>query len=140
MPLPEVELYTNLQRLPHQPCEGNHPSSPRQVRACFSPAFCFMHGDNNHPRAGWTYITAGEARILTIARLNLWTEDCLEELIAREIEAHMERVAITDDEEEAMEETAAEEIQGTGCSGRRRWLVKLIKVPCPLQICPPWGR
>jgi hypothetical protein len=30
MPLPEVELFTNLQRLPHQPCAGNHPSSPRQ--------------------------------------------------------------------------------------------------------------
>jgi hypothetical protein len=117
MPLPEVELYTNLQRLPLQPWEGNHPSSPRQVRACFGPAFCFMHGDNNNPRACWAYITAGEARMLTIARLNLWTEDCIEELIAREIEAHMERVVLTDDEEtkedaaeETIEETKTEEI------------------------------
>jgi hypothetical protein len=55
--------------------------------------------------------------MLTIARLNLWTEDCIEELIAREIEAHMERVVLTDDEEtkedaaeETIEETKTEEI------------------------------
>jgi hypothetical protein len=108
MPLPEVELFTNLQRLPHQPCSGNHPSSPRQVRACFGPAWCFMHGDNNNPRAGWVYITAGEARMLTIARLNLWSEDCLEELIARDIEVRMNRVDLTDDEEEAKEDAAEE--------------------------------
>jgi hypothetical protein len=109
MPLPEVELYTNLQRLPLQPCEGNHPSSPRQVRVCFGPSFCFMHGDNNNPRAGWAYITAGEARMLTIARLNLGSEGCLEELIARDIEVRMNRVDLTDDEEEAKEETIEEE-------------------------------
>jgi hypothetical protein len=55
--------------------------------------------------------------MLTIARLNLWTEDCIEELIAREIKAHMERVVLTDDEEtkedaaeETIEETKTEEI------------------------------
>jgi hypothetical protein len=110
MPLPEVELFTNLQRLPHQPCAGNHPSSPRQVRACFGLAWCFMHGDNNNPRAGWAYILADEARLLSIIRYHLWMQECLEELIARDIEARMGRVDLTDDEEETKEETAAEEI------------------------------
>jgi hypothetical protein len=64
---------------------------------------------NNNPRAGWAYITAGEARMLTIARLNLGSEGCLEELIARDIEVRMNRVDLTDDEEEAKEETIEEE-------------------------------
>jgi hypothetical protein len=109
MPLPEVELFTNLQRLPLQPCEGNHPTSPRQVRATFGPAFCFMHGDNNNPRAAWAYITAGEARMLSIARYNLWTEECLEELVARDIEVRMGRADITDDEDETKEDAADED-------------------------------
>ncbi|KAE9340908.1 hypothetical protein PF008_g10897 [Phytophthora fragariae] len=99
LPLSDVGLFTNLARLPTQPCTGNHPSSPRQVKACFGPAFCFMHGDNNNPQPAWAFITSGEARMLTLARRNLWTEECLEELIARDIEAHMERVELTDDDE-----------------------------------------
>jgi hypothetical protein len=78
------------------------------------PSLVLHARDNNNPRAGWAYITAGEARMLTIARLNLWSEDCLEELIARAIEVRMNRVNLTDDEEEtkedAAEETKTEEI------------------------------
>jgi hypothetical protein len=68
-----------------------------------------MHGDNNNPRAAWAYITSDEARLLSIIRYHLWMQECLEELIARDIEARMGRVDLTDDEEEAKEETAAEE-------------------------------
>jgi len=109
MPLPEVELFTNLQRLPHQPCAGNHPSSPRQVRACFGPAWCFMHGDNNNPRAGWAYILATEARSLSISRANLWTDDCLEELIARHLEVRFARTDLADEDATEDEETKTEE-------------------------------
>ncbi|EGZ11004.1 hypothetical protein PHYSODRAFT_304692 [Phytophthora sojae] len=98
MPLPDVELFTNLARLPTQPCAGNHPSSPRAVKACFGPAWCFMQGDNNNPASAWAFITADEARLLTLARRNLWTQDCLDELVARDLEEHMERVELTDDE------------------------------------------
>jgi hypothetical protein len=48
--------------------------------------------------------------MLTISRLNLWMEDCLVELIAREIGAHMERVVITDEGDKANEEANTEEI------------------------------
>jgi hypothetical protein len=68
-----------------------------------------MHGDNNNPRAAWAYITAGEARMLSIARYNLWTEECLEELVARDIEVRMGRADITDDEDETKEDAADED-------------------------------
>ncbi|KAG7375817.1 hypothetical protein PHYPSEUDO_015189 [Phytophthora pseudosyringae] len=106
MPLPPVELYTNLSRVPTQQCSGNHPSSPRQVKAAFAPAYCFMHGNNQDPACGWAYITRDEAHLLSIARRNIWTAEALEEMIARDLEVGMNAVAIeetTDEEEETKE-------------------------------------
>jgi len=47
--------------------------------------------------------------MLSIARYNLWTEECLEELVARDIEARMGRADITDDEDETKEDAADED-------------------------------
>ncbi|KAE8959396.1 hypothetical protein PR003_g31747 [Phytophthora rubi] len=69
MSLPDVELFTNLASCRRSSARG----ITRQVRA--------------------------SSHAVTLARHNLWTEECLEELIARDIEAHVERVELTDDDE-----------------------------------------
>jgi hypothetical protein len=112
MPLPDVDLYLNVNQLPTVQCPGRHPASPKNIKATFPPAYCHWHGNNQDPHAGWAYITRDEARLLTIARRHDWSQDCLDELMARDLEAQMERVSVedaidtlttTDDDEESKE-------------------------------------
>jgi hypothetical protein len=94
--LPPVELYTNLMHLPTVQCPGRHPASPKRIKAAFPPAYCHLHGNNRDPEAGWAYLIRGEARLLSIARLHGWTAECLDELIARDLEAQMDAVHVDD--------------------------------------------
>jgi hypothetical protein len=96
MPLPPCRLYTNLTRLPTQQCGGNHPSSPRSVRAEFAPAYCHHHGNNADPTVGWAYLTRDEATMLTILRQRLWFDEALSELRARDLEVGIQSVEIAD--------------------------------------------
>jgi hypothetical protein len=68
-----------------------------------------MHGENNNPRAGWAYILATEARSLSISRANLWTDDCLEELIARDLEVRFNRTDLADEEDATEDEETKKE-------------------------------
>ncbi|KAG7375563.1 hypothetical protein PHYPSEUDO_000649 [Phytophthora pseudosyringae] len=112
--LPPVELYTNTNQLPTVACPGNHPVSPRSVKACFPPAFCWAHSRNQAPKAGWAYITAEEAAMLSILRRFGWFQDAYEELLAREVEQQMNGVSIetdgseTDDAEETKDAESTE--------------------------------
>ncbi|KAF1774353.1 hypothetical protein GQ600_19738 [Phytophthora cactorum] len=74
------------------------------VRATFCPAYCHYHGNNQEPHAGWAYIAREEARLLSIARRNLLTQDAVEEMIPRDVEEQMERVEIGDDVDEVKAE------------------------------------
>ncbi|ETI31002.1 hypothetical protein F443_21955 [Phytophthora nicotianae P1569] len=103
MPHPPVVLYLNTQNMPRVQCAGRHPTSPRNVRAAFGPAYCHHHGNNQDPHAGWAYITREEAQLLSIARRNTWTQDALEEMVARDLEEHMERVELAASDEEEVE-------------------------------------
>jgi hypothetical protein len=113
--LPQVELYTNTNQLPTVDCPGRHPVSPRAVKACFPPAWCWAHSRNQAPAAGWAYITSGEAAMLSILRRFDWFQDAYEEILAREVEQQMGDVSIagdnadTDDAEETKEEESKED-------------------------------
>jgi hypothetical protein len=87
---------TNLLYLPTVQCPGRHPASPKRVKAAFPPAFCHHHSNNRDPEAGWGYLTREEARLLSIARAHDWPRDCLDELIARDLEAQMDAVHVED--------------------------------------------
>ncbi|ETM98043.1 hypothetical protein PPTG_19843 [Phytophthora nicotianae INRA-310] len=82
--------------MPRVHCAGNHPTSPRSVRAAFSPADCHHHGNNEDPHAGRAYVTREDLNLLIITRRNVWTQDTLEEMVARDLEEQMERVRIDD--------------------------------------------
>ncbi|KAE9317379.1 hypothetical protein PF001_g6872 [Phytophthora fragariae] len=108
MPLPHVELFVNVSHLPTVHCPGNHPSSPRNAKAAFPPSYCWAHANNQDPGACRAYITKAEAHMLSILRRHEWFDEAMDELQARDLEASMERVELTDEEEESKQEAKDE--------------------------------
>uniref|UniRef100_A0AAV2Z589 Uncharacterized protein n=1 Tax=Lagenidium giganteum TaxID=4803 RepID=A0AAV2Z589_9STRA len=88
-----VELYHNTASLPTQPCVCPHPPRKKHptVKATFPPAFCYhhRHHENNINRAGWGYITAEEARLISLLRrtdlLTILTDQLETDLTTRAI-------------------------------------------------------
>ncbi|KAG6594286.1 uncharacterized protein IUM83_17901 [Phytophthora cinnamomi] len=87
----------NVNQLQSVNCHARHPNSPRTVKAIFPSVFCWSHSRNQAPAAGWSYITAEGAAMVSILRCYEWFVEAMDELRTRELEQQMSGVEIEDE-------------------------------------------